>query len=130
MPVSVSWPANEPSFSASATNGLSLGAPSAVIEGKFTALVRAPRTRYSAICSAICSATFSCASVVEAPRCGVQTTFGSLNSGLSVAGSVMKTSRAPQAKALLGQLERIGIDDVAGLFGQRRMQRDEIGAAQ
>ncbi len=35
-----------------------------------------------------------------------------------------------QAHALFGQLERFGIDDVAGLVGQRRMQRDEIGAAQ
>jgi hypothetical protein len=45
MPVSVSWPANEPSRSASATNGLSLGASSAVIEGKLTALVMAPVNR-------------------------------------------------------------------------------------
>ncbi|SLI44755.1 Uncharacterised protein [Mycobacteroides abscessus subsp. abscessus] len=34
----------------------------------------------------------SCASVVEAPRCGVTTTCGSSNSGLSVQGSVSKTS--------------------------------------
>ena len=43
MPVSVSWPAKEPSFSASATNGLSRGASSAVIEGKLTAFEIAPR---------------------------------------------------------------------------------------
>ena len=36
-----------------------------------SALTTAPVSRKSAICSAICSATFSCASVVEAPRCGV-----------------------------------------------------------
>ena len=30
----------------------------------------------------------SCASVVEAPRCGVTTVFGSPNSGLSVVGSL------------------------------------------
>ena len=42
MPLSVSWPANEPSFSASAMNGFSRGASSAVIEGKFTALEIAP----------------------------------------------------------------------------------------
>jgi hypothetical protein len=45
MPVSVSCPANEPSFSASLMNGCSRGASSAVIEGKFTALVMAPRSR-------------------------------------------------------------------------------------
>ena len=45
MPVSVNWPAKEPSFSASATKGLSFGASSALIEGKFTALVMAPRSR-------------------------------------------------------------------------------------
>jgi hypothetical protein len=42
---SVSWPANEPSPSASAMNGFNFGASSAVIEGKLTALVMAPRTR-------------------------------------------------------------------------------------
>jgi hypothetical protein len=75
-PDSVSWPANEPSFSASEMNGFSRGASSAVIDGKFTALEIAPRNRYSDIWSATCSATFSCASVVEAPRWGVQITFG------------------------------------------------------
>jgi hypothetical protein len=44
MPLSVNWPAKEPSFSASAMNGLSLGASSAVIEGKLTALEIAPRS--------------------------------------------------------------------------------------
>ena len=34
------------------------------------------------------------------------------------------------AHALLGLLQRGGIDDVAGLVGQRRVQGDEIGAAQ
>jgi hypothetical protein len=45
MPVSVSWPAKEPSFSARETNGRSFGASSAVIEGKFTAFWMAPRKR-------------------------------------------------------------------------------------
>ena len=46
MPVSVSWPAKEPSFSASAMNGLQLAAPPRrVIEGKLTALEIAPRSR-------------------------------------------------------------------------------------
>ena len=34
------------------------------------------------------------------------------------------------AHALLGLGQRLGIDDVAGRLGQRRMQRDEIGARQ
>src|SRR5262252_5586841 len=97
MPVSVSCPANEPSFSARVMKGRSRGASSAVIEGKFTAFVMAPRSRWSDICSAICSATFSCASEVAAPRCGVHTTFGWPNSGLAVAGSSTNTSKAAPA---------------------------------
>ena len=42
---SVSWPRNEPSFSASATKGFSRGASSAVIEGKLTAFWIAPWSR-------------------------------------------------------------------------------------
>ena len=47
----------------------------------------APVSRYSLICSAICTATFSCASIVDAPRCGVQITFSMSNNGFSRAGS-------------------------------------------
>ncbi len=42
---SVSWPRKEPSFSARSTKGFTRGASSAVIEGKFTALVMAPLSR-------------------------------------------------------------------------------------
>ena len=35
-----------------------------------------------------------------------------------------------QADAFFGRGERFGIDDVAGLVGQRRVQGDEISAAQ
>src|SRR5262245_49483228 len=97
MPVSVNWPANEPSFSASSMKGRSRGASSAVIDGKLTAFEIAPLSRSSDICSAICNATFSCASVVAAPRCGVHTTLGWPNSGLSVAGSSVNTSKAAPA---------------------------------
>ena len=45
MPLSVSWPANEPSFSASSMNGRSFGDSYAVIDGKFTALEIAPYNR-------------------------------------------------------------------------------------
>ena len=40
---------------------------------------------------------FSWASSVEAPRCGVATTFSNSNSGLSVQGSVANTSRPAAA---------------------------------
>ena len=43
--VSVSWPAKEPSSSASFTKGLSLGASSALIDGKLTAFEIAPCSR-------------------------------------------------------------------------------------
>ena len=44
----------------------------------------------------------SCASAVDAPRCGVTTTCGSSNSGLSVHGSVANTSRpAPRTCPLV-----------------------------
>ena len=33
-----------------------------------------------------------------------------------------------QPHAFFGQLQRLGVDDVAGLVGQRRVQGDEIGA--
>ncbi len=77
--------------------GFSRGASSAETEGMLIALVTAPVSRKSLICSATCSATFSCASAVAAPRCGVHTTFSSANSGLSVAGSVSNTSSAAPA---------------------------------
>ena len=35
-----------------------------------------------------------------------------------------------QAQALFRQLQRFGVDDIAGLVGERGMQRDEVGAAQ
>ena len=82
-------------------------------------------------------------------------TFGRPNSGLSLAGSTSNTSKAapatwpdfsasasafsstspPRAQLTMrtpcfGLLQRRRIDDVAGLVGERRVQRDEIGAAQ
>ncbi len=47
--------------------------------------------------SAIASPALSCASRVDAPRCGVTTTDGSSNSGDSVVGSVSNTSSAAPA---------------------------------
>ena len=45
MLVSVSWPANSPSCSASLTQGRRRGASSAVMLGKFTAFAMAPLSR-------------------------------------------------------------------------------------
>ena len=86
-PVSIVWPAKEPSCSASLRNGISFGLSSAEMDGKLSALTMAPSSRKSEICSAICMATFSCASRVDAPRCGVQITLFDVNRMLSVAGS-------------------------------------------
>ena len=79
--------AKEPSCPASLRKGISFGLSSAEMEGKLSALVMAPSRRKSEICSAICMATFSCASRVDAPRCGVQITLFDVNRMLSVAGS-------------------------------------------
>ncbi len=49
------------------------------------------------ICSAICIATFSCASAVAAPRWGVRIKFLVPNSGLFFGGSSIKTSKAALA---------------------------------
>ncbi len=59
-----------------------------------SALVTPPETRKSASCSATWIATLTCASVVDAPRCGVEMKFGVPNSGLSLAGSTLNTSSA------------------------------------
>src|ERR1041384_3501518 len=84
MPVSVSWPAKEPSFSASAIKGLSRGASSAVIE-------RRPQRR-----------------LVNEPA-----------------------ARAiDDAYALADPGKRLGVKNVLGFFGERRVQRDEVGAPQ
>jgi hypothetical protein len=59
----------------------------------FTALATAPLRRKSRTSIAASSATFSWASAVDAPRCGVRTTFGAPRSGWSGgAGSVENTS--------------------------------------
>ena len=51
----------------------------------------------STTCSAIVWPALSCASAVDAPRCGVTTTLSSSNSGDSVVGSAANTSSAAPA---------------------------------
>ena len=67
------------------------------IGGMFTAVVTTPPVSAAATCSATCSPARSCASTVDAPRCGVTTTLGLPNSGWSVIGSDLKTSSAAPA---------------------------------
>ena len=155
MPVSVSWPANEPSFSASATNGFSFGASSAVIEGKLTALEIAPRKQIVGHLLGDLQrdvllrfrgrgAEMRRADHVGRPNSGSSVAGSSTNTSnaapatcpeLSASTSAASSTRPPRAQlidahALLHLGERLGVDDVAGLVGERRVQRDEIGAAQ
>ena len=49
---------------------------SGAIAGMFTAVETTPPVNAATTCSAVCTPARSCASVVDAPRCGVTTTFG------------------------------------------------------
>ena len=59
-----------------------------------TALVTTPPLSAAITCSAVTTPARSCASAVEAPRCGVTTTSSRAKSGCSVKGSEGKTSSA------------------------------------
>ncbi len=85
-----------PSFAASGTNGPSTSRSSAPITGMFTAFVTSPPSSAAATCSATITPARSCASPVEAARCGVTTTLSSSSSG-PVYGSAEKTSSAAPA---------------------------------
>ena len=77
--------------------GRSRGASSAETDGMLSALVTAPVSRKSDICSATWIATLTCASLVDAPRWGVETKPGVPNSGEAEAGSSTNTSSAAPA---------------------------------
>lgn len=86
----------EPIFSTRRTNGCSFLYSSGRMRGALTALRgRSPR-RMERTCSHTSMLTFSCASTVEAPRCGVATTLGWLISFVAAescsGGSVLQTS--------------------------------------
>ena len=92
-----------PSFSASGSPGLIIS--STVPPWTFTASGTNSPARASRTDRATWVPAFSCASWVLAPRCGVTTTLGRPNSGLSVHGSLAYTSSAapatrPSASAL------------------------------
>ena len=96
---------------------------------------------------------FSCASSVDAPRCGVTMTFGRASSGDSRGGSETNTSRPAPGDALAseGLVQRVLVDEAAagdvddeggrlhlrellgadhagGLGGLRHVDRDEVAA--
>ena len=70
------------------TNGMTSSASSPRLNGTLTALGANCPLRASATCSAVWMPARSCASLVEAPRCGVLTTWSYLKSTSSVVGSV------------------------------------------
>ena len=81
-----------------------------------TALVTTPPVSAAVTCSAVTTPARSCASAVEAPRCGVTTTSSRAKSGCSVNGSEGKTSSAAPA-------------DLAGLeAGEQRVEVDQLAA--
>ena len=70
-----------PSRDASGTYGPSTSRSSAPITGMLTAFETSPPSRAAATCSATMTPARSCASPVEAARCGVTTTLSSSSSG-------------------------------------------------
>ncbi len=89
---------NFPSFSPKRRCGPTIDNVLASRFGMFTALRMVPSSSAARIDWAISIPTLSCASAVEAPRCGVRTRFGALRNGESAGnGSVSKTSSAAPA---------------------------------
>ena len=73
------WPmvaARRPRRRQSGTNGPRTSRSSAATAGTFTAVVTLPPVSAATTCSAAWKPARSVASAVEAPRCGVTTTFG------------------------------------------------------
>ena len=135
-------------------NGPSISRSAASTTGMLTAFVTRPPSSAATICSATISPARSCASSVEAARCGVTTTSSSSSSG-PVYGSVEKTSSAAPAslperiastrassstsapraaliepRAVAHRRDRLPADDPGRLVGQRQVQRDEVGRAE
>ena len=76
-------------------NGITLG--SMPLTGALTALDMRLSSRNILTCSAISTDTFSCASLVDAPRWGVTTMLSRVRSFDPVGGSFSNTSRAAPA---------------------------------
>src|SRR2546427_9858231 len=145
---------NLPSFSPNRRWGPIIARVLASRFGMFTALRMVPSNRTARMDCAISMPTLSCASAVDAPRCGVRTRLGALRNGESTwSGSTSKTSRAapatcascsalssaasstrpPRAQMMMRTprfvfLQSRFIENVASFCGERRMQRNEIRA--
>ena len=132
-------------------NGPSTSRSSAPTTGMLTAFETSPPSSAATTCSATITPARSCASSVEAARCGVMTTFSSSSSSPSY-GSAEKTSSAapatlperiasasassstssPRAALTIRTPSRIfaiasASDEPARLVGQRQVQREEVG---
>ena len=89
---------NLPSFSAKRRCGPMIASVLASRFGMFTALRMVPSSSTARIDWAISIPTLSCASAVDAPRCGVRTILGAPRKGESAgSGSISKTSSAAPA---------------------------------
>ena len=120
-----------------------------------TALVTTPPVSAAITCSAVTTPARSCASAVEAPRCGVTTTSSRSKSGCSVNGSAGKTSSAApaelarlepgqhrvevdqlaagavdQPRAVLHRRDRRGVDQLDRVRRLRHVQGDDVGPAE
>ena len=147
--------ARRPSFSQSGTNGARASISSGRTAAMLTALVTTPPVSAAVTCSAVTTPALSWASAVEAPRCGVTTTSSRAKIACSVKGSEGKTSSAAPASlptleprldrvevdelaagavdypgAVLHRGDRVGVDQADRLRGLRRVQGDDVGAAE
>ena len=92
------WERNLPSFSPNRRCGPMMARVFASRFGTFTALRIVPSRSAARTDCAISIPTLSCASTVDAPKCGVSTTFGALRKGESLGnGSISNTSSAAPA---------------------------------
>src|SRR5438067_1900912 len=99
---------------------------SAPITGMFTAFVTSPPSSAAATCSATMTPARSCASSVDAARCGVTTTLSSSSSG-PVYGSSEKTSSAAPATVPLrpASLLQCGVR-LRNVAGERDEEADRV----
>ncbi len=154
MPLSVNWPANEPSFSASAMKGLQ---PRRFLRGDRGEIHRVRDRAAQQIVrhllgdlqrDVLLRLGGGGAEMRRADHVGMAEQRDSLFAGSSVNTSKAAPATWPESSAARKRLlvdqpaaraiddahaflhcrERLGVDDVLGLLGQRRVQRDEIGA--
>ena len=148
----IACPTNMPTCSASRIHGSAACGSPPDGNGRLTAAMNGEPFRASASISTVSTATRSCASTVDAPRCGVQSTFGCFMRAKSFGGSTAKTSRAapdrwPESSAATSaasstsgpraQFTRIApffiaancgsAEEVPGLGAARRVERHDVG---